>query len=110
MFRPTHRPSSAAQKLIAASGFTYVFGCRPLRWLNHRSGWQPKTYVKQEAAIKVFELLMMDGVSPKHVEQLRNIGIIHSTTRSHLVGSFYEIYVTMHGSMNIKLNEGNLTD
>jgi len=28
---------------------------------------------------------------PKHVEQLRNIGIINSTTRSHLVGSFYEI-------------------
>jgi hypothetical protein len=26
---------------------------------------------------------------PKHVEQLRNIGIINSTTRSHLVGSFY---------------------
>jgi hypothetical protein len=30
--------------------------------------------------------------SPKHVEQLRNIGIINSTTRLHLVGSFYEIY------------------
>ena len=28
---------------------------------------------------------------PKHVEQLRNIGIINSTTRLHLVGSFYEI-------------------
>jgi len=26
----------------------------------------------------------------KHVEQLRNIGIINSTTRLHLVGSFYE--------------------
>jgi hypothetical protein len=39
---------------------------------------------------------------PKHVEQLRNIGIINSTTRSHFVGSVYEIYVTMHGSMNIK--------
>ena len=38
---------------------------------------------------------------PKHVEQLRNIGIINSTTRLHLVGSFYEIYITMHGSMNI---------
>ena len=37
----------------------------------------------------------------KHVEQLRNIGIINSTTRSHLVGSFYEIYITMHGSLNI---------
>jgi hypothetical protein len=29
-----------------------------------RSGWQPKTYVKSEAAITVFELLMMGGVSP----------------------------------------------
>jgi hypothetical protein len=36
---------------------------------------------------------------PKHVEQLRNIGIINSTTRLHLFGSFYKIYITMHGSM-----------
>jgi hypothetical protein len=28
---------------------------------------------------------------PKHVEQLRNIGIINSATRLHLVGSFCEI-------------------
>jgi hypothetical protein len=40
---------------------------------------------------------------PKHVEQLRNIGIINPTTRSHFVGSFYEIYVRMDGSMNIRL-------
>jgi hypothetical protein len=39
---------------------------------------------------------------PKYVEQLRNIGIINSTIRLHLVGSFYEIYIMMHGSMNIK--------
>ena len=39
---------------------------------------------------------------PKHVEQLRNIGILSFTTRLHLVGSFYEIYITMHGSINIK--------
>jgi hypothetical protein len=32
-------------------------------WLSHRSGRQPKTYVKPEAAITVFELLMMGGVS-----------------------------------------------
>jgi hypothetical protein len=60
--------------LIAASGFTSVFGCRRLRWLSgnwfqfplsHRGGRQPKTYVKPEAAITVFELLMMGGVSPK---------------------------------------------
>ena len=28
----------------------------------------------------------------KHVQQLRSIEIINSTTRLHLVGSFYEIY------------------
>jgi len=33
---------------------------------------------------------------PKYVEQLRNTGIINSTTRLYLVGSFYEIYFTMH--------------
>jgi len=33
---------------------------------SHRSGnRQPKTYVKPEAAITVFELLMMGGVSPE---------------------------------------------
>jgi len=41
---------------------------------------------------------------PKHVEQLRNIGIINYTTQLHLVGYFYEIYITMHGSMNITFN------
>ena len=30
---------------------------------------------------------------PKHVEQLRNIGIINSTAWLHLVGSFYEICI-----------------
>jgi hypothetical protein len=39
---------------------------------------------------------------PKHVEQSRYIRIINFTTRLHLVGSFYEIYITMHGSTNIK--------
>ena len=34
---------------------------------------------------------------------LRNTGITDCTTRLHIVGSFYEIYITMHGSMNIKL-------
>jgi hypothetical protein len=28
-------------------------------------GWQPQTYVKSEAAITVFELLMVGGVSPE---------------------------------------------
>jgi hypothetical protein len=36
------------------------------QWLSHRSGnRQPKTYVKPEAAITVFEPLMMSGVSPE---------------------------------------------
>jgi hypothetical protein len=33
--------------------------------ISHRSGRQPKTYVKPEAVITVFELLMMGGVSPE---------------------------------------------
>jgi hypothetical protein len=64
MFRVAHRPSSGAQKtVIAASGFTRVFGCRPLRWFSHHSDRQPKTYVKPEDVITVFELLVMGGVS-----------------------------------------------
>jgi len=68
MFRATHRLIIRNLKtVIAATGFTYVYGCRlPLRWLSHRSGnRQPKTYVKPEAAITVFELLMMGGVLPE---------------------------------------------
>jgi len=38
----------------------------------------------------------------KHVEQLRNTGIINSTTRSHLVGYFYKICIMMQGSMNTR--------
>jgi len=33
---------------------------------------------------------MMGLCRPKHVERLRHFGIINSTTRLHLVGSFYE--------------------
>jgi len=53
--------------VTAASGFTNGFGCRlPLRWLGHRSGnRQPKPFVKPEAAITVFGLLMMGGLSPE---------------------------------------------
>jgi hypothetical protein len=36
-----------------------------LRWLSHRSGLQPKMYVKPEAAITVLKLLMMGGVLPE---------------------------------------------
>jgi len=59
---------------------------------------QPQTYVKPEAAITVFELLIMSGVCSKHVEQLRNIGIINFTTRSHIVGYFYKISTSDAGS------------
>jgi hypothetical protein len=47
--------------------FYIVFGCwLPLRWLSHRSAnRQPKAYIKPEAAIADFELLMMGGVSPE---------------------------------------------
>jgi len=31
--------------------------------LSHDSCWQPQAYVKPEAVITVFELLMMSGVS-----------------------------------------------
>jgi predicted DCC family thiol-disulfide oxidoreductase YuxK len=48
-----------------ASGFTYVFGCRPLQWPSHRRRRQPTKYVKLEAAFTVFELLMMSGLSLK---------------------------------------------
>jgi hypothetical protein len=55
----------SSKTIIAAFSFTYIFGCRPPRWLSHRNSRQPKTYVKPEAAITVFELLMMGGVSPE---------------------------------------------
>jgi hypothetical protein len=42
---------------------------------------------------------------PKHVEQLRNIGIINSTTCVHLVDSFYEIYIKMHGFINVRISD-----
>ena len=43
--------------------YIYIFNLRFPH--SHCSGRQPKTYVKPEAAITVFELLMMGGVSPK---------------------------------------------
>ena len=55
----------SSKTVIAASGFTHVFGCRPLRWLSHCSNRQPLTCVKPEAAITVFELLLVGGVSPE---------------------------------------------
>jgi len=49
---------SSSKTVITASGFKYVYGCRQLP-----SGQQPQMYVKPEAAITAFELLMMSGVS-----------------------------------------------
>jgi hypothetical protein len=40
-------------------------------YATHSSCRQPQTSVKPEAAITVFELLMMRDVLPKHVEQLK---------------------------------------
>ena len=45
----------SSKTVIAASGFTYVCGCRQLQATTN--------YVKPEAAITVFELLMMSSVS-----------------------------------------------
>jgi hypothetical protein len=50
----------SSKTVIAVFGFTYVCGYRQLVAGNCR---QPQTYVKPEAAITVFELLMMRGVS-----------------------------------------------
>jgi hypothetical protein len=50
------------QEYIAMHG---PLDAMPLRWLSPRSGRQPKTNTKPEAAITVFELLMMGGVSPE---------------------------------------------
>jgi hypothetical protein len=67
---------------------------------SHDSCRQPQTHVKPDAAITVFEHLVM---SSKHIELLRNIRIINYTTRSHLVGYFYKICIMMHGPMNINV-------
>jgi hypothetical protein len=72
----------SSKTLIAASGFTYVCGCRQLLWLSGNGpliirssktliaasgftyvcGCRQLTYVIPEAAITVFELLMMSSV------------------------------------------------
>jgi len=44
---------------------------------------------------------------PKHVEQLRNIGIINSTARLHLIGSFYEFYDGVSLERNFLREEKN---
>jgi hypothetical protein len=80
-------------------------GCRCYGCAFAAATGKQKTYVKPEAAITVLSSWWWAMCLPKHVEQLRNIGIINSTTQLHLVSSFYEFYVTMHGSMNIKNRE-----
>jgi hypothetical protein len=53
----------SSKTVIAAFGFTYVCGCRLQFPVNLDSDRQPQTYVKPEAAITFFELLMMSDVS-----------------------------------------------
>jgi hypothetical protein len=69
MFRPTHHSSSGAQNCNCSVWF-YIRLWLPAavmaEWelqCSHDSCRQPKTYVKLEAAITVFELLMMSDVS-----------------------------------------------
>jgi hypothetical protein len=73
MFRAPPRPSSGAYNCISSLWFYHwsvvVAALLVMVWLvnrlSHRSSWQPEMYVKPEAAITVFELLMMGGVSPE---------------------------------------------
>jgi hypothetical protein len=95
--RVTHRSSSGAQNCNCSLSF-YI-----RLWLPAaNSCQQPQTYVKPEAEITVLSSWWWAMCHSKHVEQLRSTGIINCTTRSHLVGYFYTICVTMHGFMNIR--------
>jgi hypothetical protein len=69
MFRATHRSSSRAQN------------CNWKFWLNQR------------LQLQFLSSWWWAVCRSKHVEQLRNIGIINSTTRSHLVSYFYRIWL-----------------
>jgi len=70
-WEPTPLIIRSSKTVIVTSGFTYVCGCRQMSWLSgnqwfplsHDICRQPQTYVKTEATITVFELLMMSGVS-----------------------------------------------
>jgi hypothetical protein len=57
-------------------------------------------FYKVGSSLSLHVLLNQEFLSSKHVEQLRNIGIINSTTRSHLVGYFYTICIMVDRSMN----------
>jgi hypothetical protein len=114
MFRAERRSSSGALTVFGASGLhTHVVTGRSQVWVGTRfpvrlDSAQPS---QRPATINVCKTRSCnysfwapdDGrlFRPKHVEQLRNTGRINSTTGLHLVGSFYEIYITMPGSKNI---------
>ena len=65
-FEPSQRP--ATKNVCKTRGCNYSFWAPDDEWcvarnMSHDSCRQPQTYVKPEAAITVFELLMMSGVS-----------------------------------------------
>ena len=61
--------------------------------LSHRSGRQPKTYVNPEAAITVFQLLMMGGVSPEICRAIKKDLNNKFYNTVAFFGSFYEFIV-----------------
>jgi hypothetical protein len=93
MFRATRRPSSGAQNSNWSLWFYIRF------WLPVAAAMAEWNQMLQ---LQFLNSWWWAVCRPNHVKQLKNIGIINSTTRLQLVGSFYEIYITMHGSMNIK--------
>ena len=59
MHFPAKQPCTNDTVCNAACSIAHRFS------ISHRSCRQPKTYVKPKAAVTVFELLMMGGVSPE---------------------------------------------
>jgi hypothetical protein len=86
MFRATHRSSSGAQKLQLQPLVLHSL-LLPAAAGNH------KRMQNQRMQLQFLSSWWWAVCRSKHVEQLRNIGIINSTTRSHLVGYFYRIYI-----------------
>jgi hypothetical protein len=70
--------------------------------LSHDSCRQPETYKNQRLQLQFLRSWWWAVYRSKHVELLINIEIINSSKQLHLVGYFYTIYTTMHGTMNIK--------
>jgi hypothetical protein len=75
VFRATHRTSSEAA--LAASGFSYVWGCWTCRWWT-LSGTRPTTshVWKTRGCQCSFRLLIMGGVSPETCWASYKYGII----------------------------------